>query len=198
MRRALEKHLRDLLAILAVAVVGVLVGSYILSNQRFYAPSWVPIVGSDFVDYQAEMATAQAFTAGQGQTVMIAGVSVGEIGQVTLNGGRARITMKLKRKYTPIYRDATVLSRPKTGLNDMTIELDPGNASAGELPGGGMIPISQTLPNVNPDEFLAGLDIETRNYIQLLVGGAGQGLEGNAANLSATLKRFDPLARNTA
>jgi len=54
---------------------------------------------------------------------------------VTLNGGRARITMKLKRKYTPIYRDATVLSRPKTGLNDMTIELDPGNASAGELPG---------------------------------------------------------------
>ncbi len=198
MRRALQKHLRDLLAIVAVAVVGILVGGYILSNQRFYAPSWVPIVGSDFVDYQAEMATAQAFTAGQGQTVMIAGVSVGEIGQVTLNGGRARITMKLKRKYTPIYRDATVLSRPKTGLNDMTIELDPGNASAGELPGGGVIPISQTLPNVNPDEFLAGLDVETRNYVQLLVGGAGQGLDGNAANLSATLKRFDPLARNTA
>ena len=198
MMRAIQKHLRDFLAIIAIAVVAVLVGGYILSNQRFYAPSWVPIVGSDFVDYQAEMATAQAFTAGQGQTVMIAGVSVGEIGEVTLNGGRARITMKVKRKYTPIYRDATILSRPKTGLNDMTIELDPGNASAGELPGGGVIPISQTLPNVNPDEFLAGLDVETRNYVQLLVGGAGQGLDGNAANLSATLKRFDPLARNTA
>ena len=198
MRRAIQKHLRDFLAIVAIAVVAVLVGGYILSNQRFYAPSWVPLIGSDFVDYQAEMSTAQAFTAGQGQTVMIAGVSVGEIGQVTLNGGRARITMKLKRKYTPIYRDATVLSRPKTGLNDMTIELDPGNKTAGELPADGMIPISQTLPNVNPDEFLAGLDIETRNYIQLLLGGAGQGLDGNAANLSATLKRFDPLARNTA
>lgn len=198
MKRAIQKHFRDVLAILALAVVGVLVGSYILSNQRFYAPSWVPVIGSDFVDYQAEMATAQAFTAGQGQTVMIAGVSVGEIGQVTLKDGRAQITMKIKRKYTPIYRDATVLSRPKTGLNDMTIELDPGNATAGELDGGGLIPISQTLPNVNPDEFLAGLDVETRNYIQLLIGGAGQGLEGNAANLSATLKRFDPLARNVA
>ena len=192
MRRAIQKHLRDFLAIIAIAVVAVLVGGYILSNQRFYAPSWVPVLGSDFVDYQAEMATAQAFTAGQGQTVMIAGVSVGEIGQVTLKDGRANITMKIKRKYTPIYKDATVLSRPKTGLNDMTIELDPGNKTAGELPQGGTIPISQTLPNVNPDEFLAGLDIETRNYIQLLLGGAGQGLDGNAANLSATLKRFDP------
>ncbi len=195
MRRAIQKHLRDVLAIIAIAIVGVLVGGYILSNQRFYAPSWVPVIGSDFVDYQAQMATAQAFTAGQGQTVMVAGVTVGEIGQVTLVDGRAQITMKLKRKYTPIYKDATVLSRPKTGLNDMTIELDPGNPSAGKLKQGGVIPISQTVPNVNPDEFLAGLDIETRNYIQLLVGGAGRGLEGNAANLSATLKRFDPTAR---
>jgi phospholipid/cholesterol/gamma-HCH transport system substrate-binding protein len=198
MKRAMQKHLRDVLAIAVLAVIAVLVGGYILSNQRFYAPSWVPLVGSDFVDYQAEMATAQAFTAGQGQTVMIAGVNVGEIGQVTLKDGRARITMKIKKKYTPIYRDALALSRPKTGLNDMTIELDPGHKSAGVLPGGGVIPISQTLPNVNPDEFLAGLDTETRSYIQLLLGGAGQGLRGNAANLSATLKRFDPTARYVA
>ena len=116
MRRAIQKHLRDFLAIIAIAVVAVLVGGYILSNQRFYAPSWVPLVGSDFVDYQAEMATAQAFTAGQGQTVMIAGVSVGEIGEVTLKDGRASITMKIKRKYTPIYKDATVLSRPNLRL----------------------------------------------------------------------------------
>ncbi len=33
-------------------------------------PSWVPIVGSDFVDYKAEFQTAQAVTPGQGQTVL--------------------------------------------------------------------------------------------------------------------------------
>ena len=136
MRRAIQKHLRDFLAIIAIAVIAILVGGYILSNQRFYAPAWVPLIGSDFVDYQAQMATAQAFTAGQGQTVMIAGVPVGEIGKVTLKDGRALITMKMKRKYTPIYKDATVLSRPKTGLNDMTLELDPGNPTAGRAAGG--------------------------------------------------------------
>ncbi len=44
MRRAIQKHLRDFLAIVAIAVVAVLVGGYILSNQRFYAPSWVPLI----------------------------------------------------------------------------------------------------------------------------------------------------------
>jgi phospholipid/cholesterol/gamma-HCH transport system substrate-binding protein len=195
MRRAIQKHIWDVTAIVVLAVIAVLVGSYILSNQRFYLPSWVPVVGSDFIDYEAQFPTAQAFTAGQGQTVMIAGVNVGEIGNVRLKDGRALIQMKIKRQYTPIYRDATALSRPKTGLNDMVIELDPGNRSAGELPEDGILPVTQTVPNVNPDEFLAGLDVDTRDYIRLLIGGAGEGLRGNAENLSSTLKRFDPTAR---
>jgi phospholipid/cholesterol/gamma-HCH transport system substrate-binding protein len=195
MRRAIRKHIWDVTAIVVLAVIAVLVGGYILSNQRFYLPAWVPVVGSDFVDYEAQFSTAQAFTAGQGQTVMIAGVNVGEIGNVRLKDGRALIQMKIKRKYTPIYKDATALSRPKTGLNDMVIELDPGNKSAGELPADGILPVTQTVPNVNPDEFLAGLDADTRDYIRLLIGGAGEGLRGNAENLSSTLKRFDPTAR---
>ena len=47
--------------------------------------------------------------------------------------------MKIKEKYKPIYRDATILLRPKTGLKDMILELDPGTKSAGALPEGGTI-----------------------------------------------------------
>ena len=47
-------------------------------------------------------------------------------------------------------------------------------ARAGDLQQGVVIPISQTLASVNPDEFLGGLDVETRDYVQLLVGVAGQ------------------------
>ena len=195
MKRAITKHIGDFLAIVVIAVIALIVGSYILSNQRFYLPAWVPVVGSDFVDYEAEFSTAQAVTPGQGQTIQVAGVSIGEIGTVKLRDGKAVVQMKLKKKYTPIYRDATALLRPKTALNDMTIELDPGNKSAGELPEGGALPDSQTEPAVNPDEFLAGLDSDTRDYLQLLVGGAGEGLDGNAEELAATLKRFDPTAR---
>ncbi len=195
MKRAIQKHIKDFIAIVVIAVLAVLVGGYVLSNQRFYLPAWVPIVGSDFVDYNAEFATAQAVTPGQGQTVQVAGVPIGEIGQVSLKDGRAVVQMKIRKKYTPIYKDATALLRPKTGLNDMVVELDPGNRSAGAIPVDGAIPVGQTSSNVNPDEILAGLDVDTRDYLRLLAAGGGAGLAGNSRQLSATLKRFDPTAR---
>ncbi len=193
MKTAILKHTRDFIALGVVALLAVVIGGYILSNQRFYLPAWVPIVGSDFVDYNAQFSTAQAVTPGQGQTVIVAGVTIGEIGGVTLEGGTAIVEMKIREKYAHIYKDATALLRPKTGLNDMVIELNPGSPSAGEIAPGGTLPVSRTLPNVNPDEILAGLDADTRAYLQLLVNGGGEGLNGNAKELSATLKRFDPI-----
>ncbi|MSX01869.1 MAG: MCE family protein [Actinobacteria bacterium] len=194
MKTAILKHTKDFIAIGVVALVAALVGGYILSNQRFYLPAWVPVIGSDFVDYNAEFSTAQAVTPGQGQTVIVAGVTVGEIGKVSLDNGRAIVQMKIRKQYAQIYNDATALLRPKTGLNDMVIEMNPGSPSSGEIPAGGTLKVSRTLPNVNPDEILAGLDADTRGYLQLLINGGGQGLTGNSSELSATLKRFDPAA----
>ena len=148
--RAVRKHSKDVLALLFVAFVGLAVGGYILSNQRFYLPSWVPVAGSDFVDYEAELESAQAVVPGQGQTVNIAGVKVGEIGQVRLESGRAYVNMKIRRKYTPIYKDASILLRPKTGLKDMYLELDPGNARAGRLRPDGTIRVGDTRSGREP------------------------------------------------
>jgi phospholipid/cholesterol/gamma-HCH transport system substrate-binding protein len=195
MKRAIRKHARDFAFVIGLVLVALLVGSYILSNQRFYLPNWVPVVGSDFVDYKAQFSTAQSVTPGQGQTVQVAGVDVGDITNVDLVDGRAVVTMKIRRKYTPIYKNATALLRPKTGLNDMVIELDPGTRTAGEAPNGFTVPVNQTLPNVNFDEILSSLDADTRSYLQLLLGAASEGLGGQGKALSATLKRFEPTAR---
>jgi phospholipid/cholesterol/gamma-HCH transport system substrate-binding protein len=196
-RSAILKHRWDFVAVVAIFAVAMGVAAYILGHQRFYLPHWVPVVGSDFVDYKAEFATAQSVTPGQGQTVDVAGVPVGEIAKVELHDGRALVTMKIKRKYAHVYHDATALLRPKTGLNDMIVELTPGTRAAGELRHDqDVIPITQTLPNVNTDEFLAALDGDTRDYLKLLVAGGGQALGGNGKNLSATFRRFEPTNRD--
>ena len=101
---------------------------FILGKQRLTLPAWVPLVGKDFFVLKADMSTAQAVTPGQGQTVNIAGVEVGEISNVELKDGKAVITMKMQPKYSRVYRNATVLLRPKTGLKDMVAELEPGTA----------------------------------------------------------------------
>jgi phospholipid/cholesterol/gamma-HCH transport system substrate-binding protein len=95
-----------------------------------------------------------------------------------------------------IYRNATLLLRPKTQLKDMTVEVNPGTPGSGSLTSGATIPLSQTAPDVNFDEFLSALDGETQAYLQELLAGAGQGLKNNGQPLSAALKRFDPTARD--
>lgn len=197
MKRAIAKNAKWFASIIGLMLIAAGVGGYILSNQRFYLPKWVPVLGSDFVDYKATLQTAKSITPGQGQTVNIAGVPVGELSDVQLDDGRAVVTMKIRRRYTPIYKDATALVRPKTGLEDMIIELSPGSRAAGELPPSEPIPVSRTLPSVNADEILASLDADTRTYLQILLGDAGEGLDGNGKRLSSVLRRLEPTARDT-
>ena len=133
MRTAIRKHRWDFIALIGLFAVAMAVATFILGHQRFYLPKWVPLVGSNFVSYKAEFTTAQSVTPGQGQTVNVAGVPVGEIAKVQLKDGRALVTIKIKHKYAHVYKDATALLRPKTGLNDMIIELTPGTKRAGVL-----------------------------------------------------------------
>ena len=76
----------------------------------------------------------------------IAGVEVGLVGGVELEHGRAVVTMDIDKQYAPIYRDATVLLRPRTPLKDMYLALDPGTRSAGAIPSGGELSAASTGP----------------------------------------------------
>ncbi len=198
MSKAIRDHGRTFAAMIFLAIVALAIGGYILSNQRFHLPAWVPLVGTDFYVVDAELQTSQAVVPGQGQTVNVAGVEVGDIGSVRLENGRALVEMKIEREHAPIYRDATILLRPKTGLKDMYLSLDPGTPAAGEIPEGGRVPVERTLPDVNPDEILAALDGDTRDYLRILLSSGAEALAGDSpARLRQTLKRFEPTTRDT-
>jgi phospholipid/cholesterol/gamma-HCH transport system substrate-binding protein len=199
-RRAIKDHLRDFVALTVLFLIGIGVSAFILGNERLYLPSWVPGVGVDFYKVKAEFSTAQAVVPGQGQTVDIAGVQVGEIGGVELKDGVAVVNLNIRNKYAPIYRDAHMLLRPKTGLKDMIVELDPGTRRAGALAEGDTIPIQNTAPDVNLDEVLSSLDSDTRTYLQILVtsGGEAFGKKGYTSDLRQTFKRIAPTNRDLA
>ena len=165
-RRQIRKQLRVFVAIICLLVGALAVTSYLLTQQRFYLPAWVPLIGTDFYVVKVELPTAQAVVPGQGQSVNIAGVKIGEVGDVKLESGRAVVTMQIQDKYKPIYRDANVLMRPKTGLKDMYLALDPGTKQAGAMPENGRVKVANTLPDVNGDEILAQLDTDTRAYLR--------------------------------
>jgi phospholipid/cholesterol/gamma-HCH transport system substrate-binding protein len=200
MRRALRAHLRDVLAIIGLVLAGLFAMTVILINQRVTLPNWVPLIGTDHFALQADFSTAQAVTPGQGQSVDIAGIKVGEVSGVNLENGHAVVSMSLENKYADlIHTNASLLLRPKTGLNDMVVEVDPGTQSAPQIKENSTVPLASTQPQVNPDEILASLDGDTQQFLKLLLANGAEALDpaqGRDVKLSNALRRLDPFARD--
>ena len=203
MKRAIRIHSGDFAAIVALFAGAIAVTAFIFLHQ----PSFTFL--KNYYVVKAAFSSGSAVTAGQGQTVDIAGVQVGDVGGVALQNGHAVVTMDIYKKYAPIYRDATVLLRPRTPLKDMYLELDPGTRSAGRVPNGGYLGTGATNPDVNFADILQSLDTDTRDYLLLLLSGGAQAFgtrsssnpEPNpavVADLRGIFKRFAPLNRDTA
>ena len=191
LKRQIRRYYREALAVIGLIAIGLLTAVVILSEQDYIWP-W-----EDAYEIRAEFTHAQAVTPGQGQSVTISGVKVGDITDVQLEEGVAVVTMRIERQYAPVYRDALMLLRPRTGLKDMQVALDPGTEAAGEIPDGGTLPQINTQPDVNPDEVLAALDADTRRWLTAAVDALGTGLEGNGARLRRLLVAGQPTAELT-
>ncbi|MFL5844495.1 MAG: MlaD family protein [Solirubrobacteraceae bacterium] len=198
--RAFKTNVKGLIVLVGLWLVALAVGGYIVAHQRIHLPAWVPVVGQENFVITAPIASAAGVLPGQGQAVTVAGVRVGDIASVDLQDGNAVLRLRIKPEYAHVYPNATVLLRPKTGVKDMIAELEPGDASAGkELSDGDSLSISQTEPDVNFEEILSVLDLDTRQQLQLLIGNGGQAVgTGGGRDLASTFRRFQPLSRNVA
>ena len=107
--------------------------------------------------------------------------------------------MKLTPKYARhIYRDATMLLRPKTQLKDMTVEVNPGTPAAGADERRHDAALAD-----GPERQLRRIPRRPRRRnARLPAGAAGRrrrrASRTTARPLSATFKRFDPTARDSA
>jgi phospholipid/cholesterol/gamma-HCH transport system substrate-binding protein len=190
--RVIRQNLLPFAAILVLILIAIVVGGYILGQQRFR----FPLAQAAPMRIYAELDTAQAVTPGQGQTVQVSGVEIGDIGDVKLKDGRAIVGLDIKPEYdTLIRRDATAQLRPRTGLKDMYVQVFPGKDRT-PVKAGFTIPIANTLTDVDLDEILSELDTRTRDYITLLANGAGEGLHGKGNALARTLARYGPTVRD--
>jgi phospholipid/cholesterol/gamma-HCH transport system substrate-binding protein len=194
MATAIRKHLRDFLAVAGLTAVALVTTYILLQEQRLR----IPVLEENPFELKAEFETAQAVTPGQGQTVVVAGVKIGDISKVELDDGVAVVSMDIERKFLPIYRNATALVRPRTGLQDVFIELDPGSRAAGEFSEGDTIPASNTEPQIDLDQILEALDADTQAYLRMLIVGGGQGLKGRARDLGKVLGSLGPINRQLA
>jgi len=192
MKLLMRRYGVQFIAVVGLIAISLAVSWVIVQNQRLR----VPLLEERPFELKAEFETAQAVAPGQGQTIRVAGVTVGDVAEVELVDGVAEVTFEVNRDYLPVYRDATILMRPATGLKDMFFSLDPGTEDAGVIEEGGAVPLANTAPDVNVDEILAGLDADSRAYLRLLVSGLGQGLDGRSEEIGGALAELGPINRD--
>ncbi|MPY78510.1 MAG: MCE family protein [Actinophytocola sp.] len=154
---------RNLVVIAVLIALGSAVGGYFLAHQRFNPP-W-----ENKYSVYATFEQAPAVSPGNGQEVRIAGVNVGDIRSTSVSDdGKAVLELRIERTHT-VYKNATVVLRPKSPLNEMYVELNPGGPPAGKLAEGGTLPAANSRRPIQVDEVFAHLDKNTRNALTTLL-----------------------------
>jgi phospholipid/cholesterol/gamma-HCH transport system substrate-binding protein len=194
MQEAIRKNLRNFVAVMVLLVVALVTTYVIIQEQRLR----IPVLEEKPFELKAEFETAQAVVPGQGQTLRVAGVRVGDVQDVEVENGVGVVTFAVDREYLPIYRDATILMRPTTGLKDMFFDMDPGTEQAGAFDEGDTLAVSNTAPDVNLDEILEALDSDTQAYLRVLLVSGGQGLSGRDRDLGKLFGSVGPINRDLA
>lgn len=187
MIRNLRREARWLFVIGVIVVVALGCAAYLLSNQRLASPF------DDAYTIRVQFDDVSAVTPGLGAAVNVAGVKVGQIAGVELHDGRGVLELRLEPDKLPrIHEGATAMLVPNTPLNDMQVDLVPGDPKAAALPSGATIDIGSTSSPIDSDELLHALDADTREYLRLLLADLGVGLGGHGPELRSMLRALGP------
>lgn len=139
---------------------------------------------------------------GKKSRVQIAGIPVGEVGDITLEGTRAKVTLRIRRD-VGVREDAALVKRSESLLGDYLLDLTPGTEAAPLLADGGQIKkvvdaqgmeqVFNTLSAITQD--IQQVTIALRN---VLGGDKGQGsIETIVANMVKLSESIEKTVRET-
>jgi phospholipid/cholesterol/gamma-HCH transport system substrate-binding protein len=180
------KWIWPIAAIMAIALV---CAGYVLNRQRLESP-----LAERYV-LNIEFDAVHAVTPGVGAPVTVAGVTVGQIDDVSLEDGRGVLHVRMDPDELPrVYEDASAALVPNTPLKDMQVRLAPGRPSGRPLGEGATIPLRATASPIDADELLRAMDADTREWTQSLIADLGVGTRGRKGDLRALLRNLGPTA----
>lgn len=141
--------------------------------------------------YEVDVVLPSATNLAPGSGVFVDGHPAGSITDITVEGDRARLTMELEDAVAPLHSGARVGVEWRALIGERRVVVADGAASAAEIPAGGMLQGTMPQP-MEFDQVLAALDKPTRERLSSMLARMDQSLEGNEANLNATVRETGP------
>ncbi|HSV40019.1 MAG TPA: MlaD family protein [Nocardioidaceae bacterium] len=127
-----------------------------------------------------------------GNVVKAAGVDVGTITDVSLEGGKARVSMRLDRRVLPLHDDATATITTQDLLGERFVRLERGSADAPTLPEPMTIGVDNTDRVVDLQDVLNSVDTPTSAALSALLTETGEGLRGQGKHADQAIAALAP------
>ena len=143
---------------------------------------------------KAVFTDASGLRAGGHIPVTVAGVPKGTVEDVRYERGRAVATLRMDGDVRGrVYRDARAEIAPRSALNDLTVDIEPGTPTRGPLASGARIPDTRTSGTVGTDRLIGVLDADTRTQVAVLFSQLRGALRGRTDEVAASVRRLPPL-----
>jgi phospholipid/cholesterol/gamma-HCH transport system substrate-binding protein len=192
LRLEVKRSSRSAVILAVMVALGLTSIAVIFSHISFQSPF------ASTYDVNAIFADVKGSDAGH-EPIYIAGIKIGVVSSERIvHGDEAELSLAIDSDHAPLYRDATIVQRPVTPLQDMYLEVTRGSPSAGRLPQGATIPIGQTGTPVDISRVLDTFTAPTSDRLHSLLLGLGSGLADRGSQLRAAFVQLFPLLSTTA
>jgi virulence factor Mce-like protein len=176
---------------LAVALAFI---AYLLGHEGLA----LPLLSHDYT-LRAEFTDAGGLNGGDDTPVLVSGVPEGRVTAVSYRHGLAIATLRLPDSVQgAIHANASAIVIPRSvALEDLTVDISPGSATAPKLAPGGVIPPSRTSASVRFDRLIDVLDADTRAQLQVMLAQLQIGLGNRAGRMRAALAQLGAIVSPT-
>lgn len=159
---------------------------FAVSTYMFKVAGTTIIPGSE--PYRVKAVVPNAVSLAPAADVRTAGVNIGRVKKLASHGEGTVMELQIDDDHKPVYRDARVLVRAKSIAGENYVEIQPGLPKSGEVPSGGVLPISQAGDATQIDELFSVFDDTRRKDLQRTLGGLSDGLKAGGSDLNRTLE----------
>ncbi len=152
--------------------------------------------GGDEYKVTAEFSSASQLV--EGNEVSIGGVGIGKIDRIDLGPeGQALVTFTVDSGHAPLYRGTTATVRWRSlssqAAREVQLTVPPEGAQGEEIEDGGTLDQSETVGEVDIDQFFNTLDDKTVKGLKRVIQGFERSYEGVEKNANRGFQYLNPL-----
>ena len=183
MRTAIPRARLTVFALAAAAAVGL----FLYLNVTFGGPTLLPGGGTPY-ELQATFPDSQNIV--KQSLVMYRGFQIGNVDDVEIVHGRARVTFTIDAQYRPLPQGTIAQIDHRTFLQEAFVNVFPGKVGGPMLRSGSAV---KSIPTVEPDDALQVFDPQTRRLLDQGTSALARGLRApNAADeIGGTISGLD-------